>query len=134
MSRDTHSCTHWLRPRNLPLSPRIGSRIRGRYWSAICNPLGGRNRFLTKFLFSRTVPSAVFCSGKTGYGMFLTRKISKYRKYLPNKWKKCSFIILPYLTFKTSVKGQLHKITGSQLFVLSFTQGCKGAKTGLLAP
>jgi hypothetical protein len=35
MSRDVHSCTPWLRPRNpFPPSPRIGTRIRGRYWSA----------------------------------------------------------------------------------------------------
>ncbi len=34
MSHDVHSCTHWLRPRNPLPSPRIGSRIRGRYWSA----------------------------------------------------------------------------------------------------
>ncbi len=29
-----HSCTHWLRPRNSPLSPRIWSQIWGHYWSA----------------------------------------------------------------------------------------------------
>ncbi len=29
-----HSCTHWLRPRNPPPSPRIWAHIRGRYWSA----------------------------------------------------------------------------------------------------
>jgi hypothetical protein len=27
MSRDVHSCTHWLRPRNSPLAPRIWTRI-----------------------------------------------------------------------------------------------------------
>ncbi len=38
-----HSCTHWLRPRNLP-PPHLGSYIRGRYWSAkidvisLCSP------------------------------------------------------------------------------------------------
>jgi hypothetical protein len=35
MSRDVHSCTHWLmKPRNPPLSPRIWAHIQGRYWSA----------------------------------------------------------------------------------------------------
>jgi hypothetical protein len=40
-----HTCTHWLRPRNPPPpSPRIGTHIRGRYWSAkiddiSCDPL-----------------------------------------------------------------------------------------------
>jgi hypothetical protein len=33
MSRDVHSCTHWLRPR-LPPSPAFGLVLRGRYWSA----------------------------------------------------------------------------------------------------
>jgi hypothetical protein len=41
MSRDIHSCTHWLRPRNHPPLPPIGTR----YWSpkifdiSLCNPL-----------------------------------------------------------------------------------------------
>jgi hypothetical protein len=41
-----HSCTHWLRPRNHPLPPRIWAHIRGRYWSAkiettsLCDPPG----------------------------------------------------------------------------------------------
>jgi hypothetical protein len=26
--------THWLRPRNLPPSPRFWAHVRGRYWSA----------------------------------------------------------------------------------------------------
>ncbi len=30
VSRDVHSCTHWLRPRNPPPPP----ALRGRYWSA----------------------------------------------------------------------------------------------------
>jgi hypothetical protein len=34
MSRDMHSCTHWLRPRDSPPLSRIWTRIRGRYWSA----------------------------------------------------------------------------------------------------
>jgi hypothetical protein len=47
MSRDVHSCTHWVRPSNPP-SPRIGALIRGRYWPAkideskttsLCNPM-----------------------------------------------------------------------------------------------
>jgi hypothetical protein len=35
MSRDVHSCTHWLRLRNSPPppSPHIWAHIRGRYWS-----------------------------------------------------------------------------------------------------
>ncbi len=33
MSRDMHSYTHWLRPRNRQ-SPRIWTRMRGRHWSA----------------------------------------------------------------------------------------------------
>ena len=54
MSRDVHSCIHWLRPRNTPPHPpsisRIRTRIRGRYWSAkrdaisLCNPLAERKR------------------------------------------------------------------------------------------
>ncbi len=36
MSRDVHSCPHWLRPRELPppLSPAFGLIYEGRYWSA----------------------------------------------------------------------------------------------------
>jgi hypothetical protein len=36
MSRNEHSCTYWLRPRNPPPPPipRIWTRKRGRYWSA----------------------------------------------------------------------------------------------------
>jgi hypothetical protein len=34
MSRDVHSCTHWLRPRNSPPYPVFGLVLRGRYWSA----------------------------------------------------------------------------------------------------
>ncbi len=36
MSRDVHSCTHWLSwdPCTIPPISRIGTRIRGRYWSA----------------------------------------------------------------------------------------------------
>ncbi len=33
MSRDVHSCSHWLRPRNPPL-PAFGFIYEGRYWSA----------------------------------------------------------------------------------------------------
>jgi hypothetical protein len=45
MSRDVHSCTHCLRPRTPPPSPRIWAHIRERYWSAkiddiSLNPLG----------------------------------------------------------------------------------------------
>jgi uncharacterized membrane protein len=29
-----HSCTYYLRPRNLTTTPRIWARMRGRYWSA----------------------------------------------------------------------------------------------------
>jgi hypothetical protein len=35
MSRDVHSCTNWLRPRNSPPPPpAFGLALRGRYWSA----------------------------------------------------------------------------------------------------
>ncbi len=62
MSRDVYSCTHWLRPRNPPPpppSPRIGTRIRGRYCSAKiddlfvtpCNLLVCRN--LNPFKFDK---------------------------------------------------------------------------------
>jgi hypothetical protein len=30
-----YSCTHWLRPRNYPLPPHLGSYTRARYWSAM---------------------------------------------------------------------------------------------------
>jgi hypothetical protein len=48
MSRDVHSCSHWLRPRNppppLPLSPHLRSYTRGaigplRWTTSPCNPL-----------------------------------------------------------------------------------------------
>ncbi len=34
MSRDAHSCTHWLRPRKSLPPPAFGLVLRGRYWSA----------------------------------------------------------------------------------------------------
>jgi hypothetical protein len=43
MSRDVHSCSHWLRPRSLPPPLAFGLVYEGRYWSAkideISNPL-----------------------------------------------------------------------------------------------
>ncbi len=41
MSRDVHSCIHWLRPRNSPPVPAFGLAValRGRYWASLCNPL-----------------------------------------------------------------------------------------------
>ena len=39
MSRDVHSCTHWLRLRDSPLPPAYELVLRGRYWSAKINDI-----------------------------------------------------------------------------------------------
>ncbi len=59
--------THWLRPRNPP-SPRIRTRIRGRYWSekiddttSLCNPCTCQN--VNKKILS--VRHKTFCSRKS---------------------------------------------------------------------
>ncbi len=62
-----HSCTHWLRPRNSPPSPRIWAHIRGRYWPAKIDDISVQppvrasptSTFYFTFGFRRTVSKAL---------------------------------------------------------------------------
>jgi hypothetical protein len=47
-----HSCTHWLRPRNFPPSPRIWAHIRGRYWT---ESQDRRHLFVTSWLDAKII-------------------------------------------------------------------------------
>jgi hypothetical protein len=66
MSRDVrtlHSCSHWLRPRNVPLPPHFGSYMRGtigqlRKTTPPCNPLHYYNEFC-----SSADPHTIECRG-----------------------------------------------------------------------
>ncbi len=42
-----HSCSHWLRPRNSPPSPRFWAHIRERYWSLVSQDIYRRHLFVT---------------------------------------------------------------------------------------
>ncbi len=111
----TCSCTHWLRPRNSPLSPRIWALIRGRYWSA--NPLYKTKKKMRRVVFqlkcplnSQYCPSVIFSRKAGGVDIqYMYRICTCVSLYLKTTVCKPFYIIILFLQITVHFDAQSNR-------------------------